>query len=200
MTGANRVPKGNSQIMLDYSGARLRAWCRAHGFTLVELMIVIVIAAVLLMLAVPSFQRLILSNKLTTTATAMADTLNLARLDAIKLNANTQFCGSTGNGGDALGGACTPARAVFTMPQGATTAGQARAAPVLAESIEVSGDVAAVRFSGQGFGFAPTAPGVPFSANVATICTSRLATDNQRIVRLTTGSIPAVATSTGACP
>lgn len=197
--------QGNTQTMSSHFLTRLRARCRANGFTLIELMITIAIAAILLMLAVPSFNRLILSNKLTTTAAAMADRLNAARLSAIKLNAQTQFCGSTGNGGDTLGAACTPAGAVFALPQSAGTAGSATQVqappPGITGAIQVAGDVTAVRFSGQGFGYAPGSPGTPINNNnIMTICTARLAADNQRVVGMVGGSIVAVATSTGSCP
>ncbi|HEX5960395.1 MAG TPA: GspH/FimT family pseudopilin [Rhodanobacteraceae bacterium] len=184
---------------------RLRARCRAHGFTLVELMITIAVAAILAMIAVPSFHRLILSNRLTTAANAITNSINLARLDAIKLNATTQFCGNTTttNTTDTLGGACgTQAGAVYSLPQSAATAGEVRAAtPGIDAPIQIaSSGVKAVRFSGQGFGYAPATPNTPYTGTVAVICTSQLASDNQRIVRMTGGSILATASSTGACP
>ncbi|TAN08557.1 MAG: prepilin-type N-terminal cleavage/methylation domain-containing protein [Rhodanobacteraceae bacterium] len=184
--------------------ARSAGGCR--GFTLVELMITLAIGAILLMIAVPSFQHLILSNRLTTSANALADALNTARMDAIKLNADTQFCGSTAtaNTGDPLGAACgTAAGAVYSLPQSAATAGEVRATPPgIASPIQLtSAGMAAVRFSGRGFGYDPTVgSGTPYQGNVAVVCTSGLSSNNQRIVSMTTGSIVAVATSTGSCP
>lgn len=181
------------------------ARCRWRGFTLVELMITIAIAAVLLMLAVPSFQRLILSNRLTTSANALVDAVNTARLDAIKLNATTQFCGNTTatNTSDPLGAACgTQSGAVYSLPQSATTAGQVRAALGVTAPVQYTGaGVSAIRFSGQGFGYAPTAGSNSlYSGNIAIVCTSQLASGNQRIVTMTAGSIVATASSTGTCP
>lgn len=186
--------------------ARRMGGCRQPGFTLVELMVTIAIAAILLMLAVPSFQRLILSNRLTTAANALVDAVNTARLDAIKLNATTQFCGSTTatNTGDTLGAKCgTQSGAVYALPQSATTAGQVRAVPpgVTAPVQYTGAGVSAVRFGGQGFGYAPTVgSNTPYTGNIAVVCTSQLSSGNQRIVSMTAGSILATASSTGACP
>ena len=186
---------------------RLRAHCRDRGFTVVELMITIAVAAILAMIAVPSFRHLMLVNRLNTAANALVDQLNLARMDAIKLNATTQFCGSTATlntTADPLGTACgTESGAVYSLPQSSSTAGQVRATPpgITAPLQFASGDVAAVRFSGQGFGYAPSdASRTPYDNPVATICTSQLSSDNLRIVNMTTGSIVAVASSTGSCP
>ncbi|MGH8182412.1 MAG: GspH/FimT family pseudopilin [Rhodanobacteraceae bacterium] len=183
----------------------LRARCRACGFTLVELMVTIAVAAILLMIAVPSFQHLILSNRLTTSANGLVDALNAARLDAIKLNADTQFCGSTGNGGDPLlGTACSTAApgAVYSLPQGAASAGEVRAVPPgITTPIQLSSaGVTAVRFSAGGFGYAPSAPGTPYQGHIAVVCTPDLSSGNQRVISMVTGSIVAVATSTGGCP
>ena len=185
---------------------RLRARCRASGFTLVELMTTIAVAAILMMIAVPSFKHLILSNRLTTSANALVDAINTARIDAIKLNATTQFCGSTTttNTGDTLGGACgTLSGAVYALPQSAGTASQVRATPpgVTSPVRYTSAGVTAIRFSGSGFGYTPTVgSNTPYTGNVAVICTSQLSSGNRRIVSMTAGSIVATASSTGTCP
>ena len=192
--------------MRNHFIARLRARCRACGFTLVELMVTLAVAAVLAMIAVPSFQRLILANRLNTAANALVNAVNLARLNSIKLNATTQFCGSTAttNGNDILGGKCgTLSGAVYALPQSAGTASQVQAMPpsVTSPLRYTNAGVTAVRFSGAGFGFAPSlSSNTPYTGNIATICTSQLSSGNQRIVSMTAGSIVAVASSTGTCP
>ena len=52
---------------------------RSRGFTLIELMVTIAVAAILLALAVPSFKTLTVSHALTTTANDIVGALNLAR-------------------------------------------------------------------------------------------------------------------------
>lgn len=200
------VVQGNNQTMPDDFLTRLRARCRARGFTLVELMITVVVAGILAMLAVPSFHRLIISNRLTTAASGMSNAINLARLDAIKLNSTTQFCGNSAasNTGDTLGSACgTQAGAVYALPQSAASASEVRTiVPGITDLIRFSSaGVTGVRFSGQGFGYAPGgSSNSPYTGTVAVICTSDLAYDNRRVISMTAGSIVATATSTGSCP
>lgn len=54
------------------------------GFTLIELMVTIAIAAILLGVAIPSFTSVIISNRLTASTNEFVTSLNLARSEAIK--------------------------------------------------------------------------------------------------------------------
>jgi type IV fimbrial biogenesis protein FimT len=56
------------------------------GFTLLELMVTVAIAAILVTMAVPSFTQTIRSNRLTATNNMFLASLNLARSEAIKRN------------------------------------------------------------------------------------------------------------------
>jgi len=57
-----------------------------QGFTLIELLMVISIIGITLAIAAPSFQSLIASNRLTTSANNMVSALQLAKSEAIKTN------------------------------------------------------------------------------------------------------------------
>lgn len=57
---------------------------KSLGFTLIELMVTITIAAILLGIAIPSFTSVISSNRLTTSANELVTALNLARSEAVK--------------------------------------------------------------------------------------------------------------------
>lgn len=58
----------------------------SQGFTLIELLIVLSIIGLTLAIAVPSFQSLIASNRLTTSANSLVSALQLAKSEAIKSN------------------------------------------------------------------------------------------------------------------
>jgi type IV fimbrial biogenesis protein FimT len=56
----------------------------AHGFTLIEVMVVVSILAIMLSLAVPSLRSLLEGNRLETRATELAASIHLARMEAMK--------------------------------------------------------------------------------------------------------------------
>lgn len=72
-----------------------------NGFTLVELMVTIAIAAILLTVAVPSFITTIQNNRMTASLNDFVTDLNLARSEAVKLGSRVTVCKS------ADGVACT---------------------------------------------------------------------------------------------
>lgn len=72
----------------EYSVAR-----HSHsGFTLVELLITIAVAAILLSVAVPSFRSMVINSRLTTQTHDMIAAINLARSEAIKRNSTVTLC------------------------------------------------------------------------------------------------------------
>jgi type IV fimbrial biogenesis protein FimT len=62
------------------------------GFTLVELLVVIVIAAVLAVIAIPSWQNFVLSNRGDTASNQFAAVLSMARSEAVKQGATVWVC------------------------------------------------------------------------------------------------------------
>ncbi|WP_305073698.1 GspH/FimT family pseudopilin [Propionivibrio sp.] len=59
-----------------------------QGFSLVELMVVVAVLAILASLAVPSFQELIAAQRVRAAASALYESLLLARSEAIKRNSS----------------------------------------------------------------------------------------------------------------
>jgi len=67
---------------------------RSLGFSLVELVVTISIAAILMVMAVPSFQWLLNTNRLTAPANEMVASIQVARIESIRRNARVIVCRS----------------------------------------------------------------------------------------------------------
>ncbi|MGD8595375.1 MAG: GspH/FimT family pseudopilin [Gammaproteobacteria bacterium] len=65
------------------------------GFTLIELMVTIALAAIILTQAVPSFNALVQNNRLISQKNEFISTLNLARSEALKRGTRVTVCAST---------------------------------------------------------------------------------------------------------
>ncbi|MBI5041481.1 MAG: GspH/FimT family pseudopilin [Gammaproteobacteria bacterium] len=65
---------------------------RHTGFTLIELIVTMAVAAILITLAVPNFRDFLLNNRLTGTANEFIAAANLARSEAIKRGRNATLC------------------------------------------------------------------------------------------------------------
>lgn len=80
---------------------------RLQGFTLIELMVVIAIVAILLALALPSFESSIRSNRVATATNELMASMSLARTEAVRsarggglcTSTNGTSCGGTWNDG-----------------------------------------------------------------------------------------------------
>ena len=70
---------------------------RQDGFTLIELMVTLAVAAIVVTMAVPSFQGVINSNRLAGAVNEMIASLQLARTEAIRRNGRAGVCLSTGS-------------------------------------------------------------------------------------------------------
>jgi type IV fimbrial biogenesis protein FimT len=62
------------------------------GFTVVELAVTIAVMSILLALAIPSFQSVLNSNRLTSNANEMVSTLQSARMESVRRNVNVVIC------------------------------------------------------------------------------------------------------------
>ena len=64
---------------------------RVAGFTLIELMVTIVVVAIFASLAAPSFRQMIATQRVRSAASAITESLWLARSEAIKRNTDVSF-------------------------------------------------------------------------------------------------------------
>lgn len=80
----------------------VKLMAKQSGFTLVELMVTLTVAAILLVIAVPSFVSSMKDNRRTTYINELVSSLNLARSEATKSRSEIAFCPSA-NGEDCAG-------------------------------------------------------------------------------------------------
>lgn len=171
----------------------------ARGFTLVELLVTLAVIAVLTVIAVPSFKTITLSNRLSTAADGVVAAIQTARLEAIKRNADAQFCSnsSSNNGSSTLGSACaSQGGAVYA----GTAASKVRDAVTGIDApIKYNGSMVALRFTAQGQGY-KVGQTTPYNGVVADICTSSLSSDNHRVISMVTGSVITTSKTSTSCP
>jgi len=75
---------------------------KVTGFTMIELMVTLAVAAILVTVAVPSFQTMIESNALTSQINLFIGSLNAARSEAVKRGKQVTLCKSV-NGSSCAG-------------------------------------------------------------------------------------------------
>jgi type IV fimbrial biogenesis protein FimT len=152
-----------------------------EGFTVVELLVTVAVAAVLTVIAAPSFKRIILSNRLTAAANDVVLAVNTARMEAIKRNATILLC-SDG--------------AVYLGSCGSGT--RIRASVDIGSTIQVNGgSLVGLSFSPQGIASKTGGTGA-YGGNVADICTTGMTSDNHRVIAMVGGTILTTTTTSGA--
>lgn len=182
-----------------------------QGFSLPELLVALAVAAIVLSIAIPSFTRLMVSNRLTGTVNEVISSMNAARLEAIKRNNLAQFCGASdsANGGDTLGDRCQAiATRVVALASDGTTTNTVRSAIALPANIMLGNGsnggaaLAAIRYSGNGLAYSPGSTN-PYSGLVSDVFSTRITSDNHRCLYIGAGSVISnciVTSTTGGCP
>jgi type IV fimbrial biogenesis protein FimT len=151
----------------------------ARGVTLIELLTVIAIAAILAMVAVPSFSRLVASQRLKSAASNLQATLLVARSEGIKRNGSV--CVSTSSNSCTAAGSWSQGWYV-TDPAANVVIGTYPAFP----SLTITGPASAVTYQSSGrVSATPSAPFKVSSPNISDI----------RCVNITVTGLPSVTTS-----
>jgi type IV fimbrial biogenesis protein FimT len=161
------------------------------GFTLVELMIVMIILGVILAIGMPGFSELFLSTKLKSYANEMVASVYLARSEAIKRNAPMTLCISNTDGDACVASGDWEQGWIVMDPSDNTVI---RQQPALSAGYKMTGT------GGATMTFLPS--GVASTASTMKVC--RLTPDvggQERVVQVSITGRPRVTrTETSTCP
>lgn len=178
--------------MLEHSSRPAGGRDRAAGFTLVELMITLAVAAVVLAIAVPNFTGLVNASRLTSQANELVTGLQLARSEAVRLNRQVTFCG----GADAAATTCNASGrnwSVWLVLRADT--GQVLYSGAVNPSIQVRS--ANVRVAFRADGLARADDGTLANTSIRLCMPVRRPADNIRQVTLASGSRTGVTSESG---
>ena len=170
----------------------------AAGFTIIELMITVTVAAILVGIAIPSFRGIIASNRIVTQTNELVGAINFARSEAITRNSNIVLCRT----GTDTSTTCSVALGNWTnwIVRNVSAAEVVRRGTVNTYngSLTVTSDLALDVLTFSSDGLARTG-GSLVSDKVITICTTAASSDNVRRVTLGAGSRLSTTKSTGTC-
>ena len=180
-------------------GSTIRAQVR-HGFTLVEMVVTVAIVAILLGIAIPSYNETILNMKLTSYTNNLVASILLGRSEAIKRNALVSLCVSSSGTACTAGGwqqgwilMCKSTDNVNCNPAGANTI-VIQTQPPLSTGWRIS-EVAALTT----IVFQPTGTGAT-SADLTVCRSSPLGTMERHVTISGTGRPSSSKTTAGVCP
>ena len=147
----------------------------AKGFTLVELMVTMAISAILLSIAVPSFQGTLAAYRVGSEVNSIVGDLQYARSEAIKQGITVTVCSSV-DGQTCSGGTWATGHIVLSNPANVAVPSQAAGAVLLRAQQAFSGSdgvnsggISAVSFNRDGFAGAPSGAWNTFASLAAPV-------------------------------
>lgn len=170
-----------------------------NGFSLIELMVAVAIAAILLGIAVPSFNNMLADNRLATQTNDVIGAVLFARSEAIRRNQTITFCRTDSAAANTCAAGANWTDWIVTNNPAAgvaTTTLRRGSFARSGEAMRISSTLAASRLAFQPTGLANVAGG----ANTIRVCTTSSTTDNVRQIEIGLSGRASTQTLTGACP
>lgn len=169
----------------------------SRGFTIIEVMLTVALAAVLMAVAVPSFRTMIANNRLASQTTEIVAAINFARSEAIAHNTSVSLCRA--NLEASVNCANTAGEwDFFIVRDSAGTVLRRGALPDYGGSVSFESDLTGDTISFTPDGLARTG-GVLVSDNVFTACSTAVDSDNMRVLTVGAGSRLSSEKETGSC-
>lgn len=169
------------------SGRRRRACAR--GFTMIELLVAIAVAALLFAIGVPMFRDASLGGRLSAAANDLLASVQLARSEAIKRNVAVRLCASSDGATCAAGGGWEQGWIVLDADDNVI---QKQPALPVGFRMTQSGGTTEIAFQPIGIGA---------NAAVITVCRSDPLGSQERVLSVrATGTAQVTNTTAGVCP
>jgi type IV fimbrial biogenesis protein FimT len=163
-----------------------------RGFTMMELLVAVSIAAVLFAIGVPMFRDAALGSRLSAAANNLLASVQLARSEAIKRNVNVTLCASSDGESCAGAGGWEQGWITIIDPADPDTVVQYQQGLPAGYQMTQTGGTTDLVFQPIGIGA---------SAAVITVCRLNPAGSQERVLALrATGTANVTSTTTGVCP
>jgi len=178
-----------------------RALMDGRGFTLIELMVTVALIAIMTVLAAPSFDSALLSNRLAGFANSFVASAQLARSEAIKRNRPVHICRSSDGATCAASGTWQQGWIVWSdesqPPNGALDAGE----PVIQVQQAISADYHFTSSGGKyNLAFQPTGGGSDTETLILCRASPSAGGQERKIYIDVTGRPAVTPTKNGVCP
>lgn len=151
------------------------------GFSLIELMAVLLLASVIFVFAVPSFKNIFLNARITSFNDNLFNSISFARLSAIKQKTAVQICPFNGVGATSCGGNWSAGWVVLTQPASGT--------PVILSSYQTTASDPVLSSSNGAAGIVFSAQGFTTGTTNMKICDTRGASFARSLMVLPTGYV-----------
>ncbi len=174
----------------------MRRTSQARGFTLIELMFTVGLAAIIAAIGIPAFRSMIANNRLASQGTELAAAINYARSQAITHNTTITLCRANLEASTSC--ALSAGEWDFFIVRDASGVLRRGALPDFGGTISTVSDLTLDRMTFSPDGLSRTG-GIVISDNDFTVCSTQVSGDNIRTITVGAASRISMSRSAGSC-